>query len=839
MKPSRDEMAATVEVDPDDTLTARPKKTTSRPPPPSLPGRYEDLGPIAAGSFGEVRRVRDTLLDRVLAMKILHAEHIDRDDHRRRFLAEAQITAQLQHPGVVALYDRGELEDGRLWFTMKEVRGRTLREVIDELHAASSPDGWGVTATGWTFRRLVDAFARIAQAVAFAHGRGVVHRDLKPENVMVGEFGEILVMDWGLARRSSGAADPLESVDDEPPLDDSMTRYGDVLGTPAYMAPEQAHGDSRRHGPWSDVYALGAVLYHLLSGRPPYRHGGGGVIVQLLAGPPQPVAEAASGKVSVPAELADVCERAMRREIGERYAGAERLAEDVVAWLDGLRRREQALAQLEQARAFEPEIAAARAQAEEARARARALEAGLRPFDPIEEKRPVWALDDEAARLARAAALAEARWLQALHGALSVDPALPEAHARLADHYRVRLGEAELAHREDDAARFEVLLRTHDRGPHAAFLRGDGAITLVTDPPGAEVVAERYVLRDRRLCPEHHADLGRTPLREAALPCGSYLVRIRAPGRAEVRYPVLVERGGHWDGRAPGEVEPHPIALPDEGELGPDDCYVPAGWCRVGGDREAVDSVRAQRIWIDAFVVRRYPVTNAEYLTFLDDMVAEGREEEAIAACPRPSLGMPGAAGELIYGRDPDGRFVLTAAPGDGAGQVWQPSWPVVLIDWHAATIYASWVVSRTGAPWRLPDELEREKAARGADGRFHPWGNHFDATWACVADSYAADAARVGVERYPLDESPCGARGLAGNVRDWCANVWTADGPAAPGGRLRLAPAAMDAPDLRAVRGGAWTTQADRARSAARFAGRPGMRWRTTGLRLVRSFRG
>src|SRR5689334_22830123 len=135
-------------------------------------------------------------------MKLLRVDHVDRDDVRRRFLVEAQITAQLQHPGIVSVHDRGELPDGRLWFTMEEVRGRTLRDVLDELHA----EGFGATPSGWTFRRAVDAFARIAQAMAYAHSRGVVHRDLKPENLMVGEFGEVLVMDWGLAGRV-GAGD--------------------------------------------------------------------------------------------------------------------------------------------------------------------------------------------------------------------------------------------------------------------------------------------------------------------------------------------------------------------------------------------------------------------------------------------------------------------------------------------------------------------------------------------------------------------------------------------------------------------------------------------------------
>ena len=244
MKPSKDAATQDTEAGFNETVIAAGSGVVlqSAPARVDLPGRYEDLGPIAGGSFGDVRRVRDTLLDRVVAMKLLRAEHADAPHLRRRFLVEAQITAQLQHPGIVALYDRGELAGGRLWFTMKEVRGRTLHEVIDELHAASSPEGFGTTPTGWTFRRLVDAFARIAQAIAYAHSRGVVHRDLKPDNLMVGEFGEVLVMDWGLARRA-GAVEPLEAgapLAHEDTSASGLTHHGDILGTPAYMPPEQS-----------------------------------------------------------------------------------------------------------------------------------------------------------------------------------------------------------------------------------------------------------------------------------------------------------------------------------------------------------------------------------------------------------------------------------------------------------------------------------------------------------------------------------------------------------------------------------------------------------------------
>ena len=172
--------------------------------PAPLPARYEELGAIGSGGFGVVLRVRDRILERVLAMKVLHADLVHSEHMRSRFLTEARITAGLQHPGIIAVHDLGELADGRLWFTMREVHGRTLRAVIDEVHAAAGPDGFLETRSGWSFRRLLDAFARISQAVAFAHRRGVMHRDLKPDNLMVGEFGDVLVMDWGLARHVDG-----------------------------------------------------------------------------------------------------------------------------------------------------------------------------------------------------------------------------------------------------------------------------------------------------------------------------------------------------------------------------------------------------------------------------------------------------------------------------------------------------------------------------------------------------------------------------------------------------------------------------------------------------------
>ena len=335
------------------TEPAPPDSERDQAPPPSqLPSRYRFIDRIASGSFGEIQRVHDTVLDRELAMKVLRWEYIDDRRVRARFLAEAQITAKLQHPGIVAVHDRGELEDRRLWYTMKVVDGRTLGAVIREVHAAAGPDAFRATASGWTFRRLIDAFARISQAVGYAHSCQVMHRDLKPENIMTGPFGEVLVMDWGIARYVGEAGEVLASTRDAvvmpppmgrreraPPPDAETrilpeTKHGEVIGTPAYMSPEQARGQRDLHRPPSDVYALGAILHHLLTGRPPYEGDSNLVWHRVLAGPPRSIAEASRGGPPVPLALVAIAERAMQREIEDRYPDAEKLAQEVLTWLD-------------------------------------------------------------------------------------------------------------------------------------------------------------------------------------------------------------------------------------------------------------------------------------------------------------------------------------------------------------------------------------------------------------------------------------------------------------------------------------------------------------------------
>jgi serine/threonine protein kinase len=233
------------------------------------PERFKLVGQLGQGGHAEVLRVWDPALERCVAMKVLRREHAADERAVARFFEEASITAQLQHPGVVPVFERGRTADGRYFFTMQEVRGRTLKELLREAHAASS--------TTWSQRRLLELFRKVCEPVAYAHSLQVLHRDLKPSNVMVGDFGEVLVMDWGVAV-IHGERSPQPHVA-------GPDAEGSVTGTPAYMAPEQARGEPDL-GPRADVYALGAILYELLTGRPPYTQRNGlEALDALLRGP--------------------------------------------------------------------------------------------------------------------------------------------------------------------------------------------------------------------------------------------------------------------------------------------------------------------------------------------------------------------------------------------------------------------------------------------------------------------------------------------------------------------------------------------------------------------------
>ena len=799
--------------------------------------RYADLGVIGRGGMGEVRRVRDRQLGRLVAMKLLRSELAQRPVTEARFRSEAQVTAQLQHPGIPPVHDAGVLPDGQRWFTMKEVRGQTLHAALRALHGTVRGGRWGITSDGLSFRRLVDSFAKVCEAVGYAHSRGVVHRDLKPDNMMLGAHGEVLVLDWGIAK-ILGQGEAVEAVTSLRDSDDSLqTRFGAITGTPAYLSPEQAQGDPDALSPASDTYSLGVVLYELLTSVVPYQGEQPlAVVTRMLMQERRTVREQLAERHEVPPpvpdELVELCEAALSHDPAARPPDGTAMADAVRAWLEGARRRERAQALVAEAVALGPQAASRRVAAAEARAAAAEVLAEVPAWADEGAKEAGWALQDAAVAADREAERLDLEAERLLSSALSHDPLLDEAHARLVAGYRREHGRAEAAGDQGRATRAELRLRDHLRAlptahpeaaQAAAYLRGLATIDLVTDPPGAEVRLRRYDQRGRRWSLGPPEALGVTPLLGVSVPMGSYLLELSAPGRAPVRYPVSVGRGEHWHGVPPGGSGPAPVRLPAAASIGPQDCVVPRGWYASGGDPEAAGGLEARRRWVEGFVLRRFPATQARWLAFVQDLVDRGDEGTWQIAVPR-ERGTDAGEGSVLYRRS-GGRVSLPEG--------WAPDDPAIMVDFAAAGAYAAWEARRTGQAWRLPMELEWEKAGRGVDGRFFPWGNHFDASWCCLGDSHPGEKRWRSVHSDPVDISPYGVRGLAGNVRDWCNDLWLPDGPVGD----RVAVTAGGAPDAwRVRRGGSWGDMPGRARLADRDWYHPGYLYDYLGVRLARS---
>ncbi len=766
----------------------------------SVSARYVDLGAIGQGGTAEVRRVLDQELQRTVAIKLLRAEHAGHTAAAQRFVTEARVMSRLEHPGILPVYDLGRTGDGRPWFTMKEVRGRTLASLIHD---------------GEPLRRLIEVFRVVCDAIAYAHASGVLHRDIKPANILVGDFGEVLVVDWGLSRPVSESADDLDETEVPGQLK--------ISGTPSYMSPEAAAGEAP--GVAADVFTLGATLFELLTGSVPFTGSSPMAVVARILGGDMPVPHGPH----LDPELVRLCTDAMQREPDRRPSAVE-VARRVGEWLEGARVRERALGLVEQADSLYGQARELRDRAEAAEDEAARMLEGARTFDPERRKHSGWLRQDEAARFRRQAQALDVERLNTLRAALAHVPDLAPAHARLAAYFHGHHQAAEAEGDRDTAERAAALLATHDRGTFAAYLAGTGAVTLLTEPSGAKVELFRYVERHRRLVPEHVRDLGHTPVVAQPLDMGSYLLKIRKPGHHEVLYPVNIGRQQHWDGVGPGASEPTPIHLPGAGELDEDDVYIPAGWFEAGGDPEALDGLPLTRVWVSGFVIKRYPVTVAEYLDFLNDLVEAGRGDDAERFCPRQRAGAQGAQGALLWGRAKDGSFLLVP---DAEGDLWHAQWPVIMVDWFGAMAYADWLAHTSGQPWRLPIELEWAKAARGVDRRRFAWGNFLEPSWSANRDAFADRPMPVPIDQFPIDESPYGVRGVCGNTRDWLL-----DAEPFIHEQRAVVPTDVDRASLglRRRRGGAWLSRAGTARLAKRDLLDPRDRNFAHGFRVVRS---
>jgi serine/threonine-protein kinase len=302
--------------------------------PRSSAGRYGILRPHARGGLGEVFVAHDSELNRTVALKRILGRHADDPASRARFLLEAEVTGGLEHPGIVPVYGLGTAPDGRPYYAMRFIHGDSLKEAIGRFHSATAPRR-DPGSRSLELRQLLRRFLDVCNAIDYAHSRGVLHRDIKPGNVIIGRHGEALVVDWGLAKATgrSGPEGPSEDRPLEPRSSggSAETLPGSALGTPAFMSPEQAAGDLANLGTASDVYSLGATLYCLLTGRPPFEGRDIGRLLEAVRRGEFPPPRAVDPSIDPPLEA--ICLKAMALSPAGRYAAARALADDIERWM--------------------------------------------------------------------------------------------------------------------------------------------------------------------------------------------------------------------------------------------------------------------------------------------------------------------------------------------------------------------------------------------------------------------------------------------------------------------------------------------------------------------------
>jgi eukaryotic-like serine/threonine-protein kinase len=807
-------------------------------------GRYLISEELGVGGLGRVVRATDRIVGRVVALKTLKEGVGMAPDVVERFMAEACVTARLEHPNIVPVYEIGSFRNGQPYYTMRIVKQRNLQDVL----------GSKTLRAEWPLVRLVGAFVQISRALAYAHRLGVFHRDIKPENILLGDFGEVYLADWGNAKTmaDSPIAGPMgkrhSSVPPGGPFftDRRRTTTGEpsgLSGTPGYIAPEQIRGDRARTDHRADIFALGVVLYEILTGQHPFDAPTVlGVILATQTRIPKPPRSVAP---NCPLVLEDLCLAMLTKDPVQRLESADRVALEAEAFLEGAqereRRHEEARRLCELAQLPVERSHGLGEERERLLAKARELLRGVKGYEPVERKRAGWELEDRAAMVEREQAISAAEAIDLFTKALAYDPVSIEARASLSDLYWSRAREAEAERRPALRVYYEALVSEFDVGRYSALLRADALLSLDSNPSGAIVTAHLYVQKDRVLVPVEQRILGRTPIVEARLPPGSYLLVLKRAGYRDVRYPALLARGAHHFGD---------VALYTDAEIGDELVHVPAGSFISGGDPLAPSALAASEQELDDYAIARTPVTFREYCAFLD---ALDRIDPALAERRAPH-DLRGAEGAVVQ-RGPSGLWEPCESLIEGEarrmfppeeGHLWNV--PVVLIDWFDAVAFCRWrseieaaQAHESGAApgplVRLPTEAEWEKAARGTDGRVHPWGNHFDPTFCLMQGSRPFLAQSEPVGTFPTDCSPYGVRDMAGGVREWMGDIhgertWaelTSEPEPAPSTERSASPE-------RVIRSGNWVSMAEYCRTASRSRFFALMRGAGVGFRVARS---
>ncbi len=710
----------------------RPQMAQDQQPPFALPPRYSWLANLGEGGQGSVELVADQDLGRTVALKTIHSHKRDKEELIELF-RESRITGQLEHPHIMPIYDVGQLPDGRLYYTMPQLPGESLHHVL-----ALRRRGNAEALKKWPLVPLLQVLERACQGVGYAHAHGVIHRDLKPANILLGKHGEVLVVDWGIARVQSsvdGASGRLWSRQGE-------ERVERVRGSPPYMAPEQIkHPD--HVSPAADVFCLGVILYEVLCRESPFPGASLDEVVEMLCHErPVPPRERAPS-LRIPAQLEEICLRSLEKYPGHRYSNAGQLATELGDFLSGGKRQDAAAQRLREAESLRSRYRVLVRRKEDGWVDLDARRQAIGEEAPSQKHLQTQRLEEKVGSLERAAdgVFSEAIW--ALHKALSDDPGNTEVQSVLGELYGDRYAEAEWLGAEREQAYFRAMLRQFDDGRWSRWLRSGAELLLETVPEDSPIALYRLEDRDgvlepgELIAPDNHNSWQVAPGRYAIarLPSAA-----SAPGSSthDWYYPVTLDRGS----------KRHLLLdLRGEDSSGERFCFVPGGPAELGGDRRAAGASYRDRPQIEPFALARHPVTVGAYTRFLDWLDAHDPVEARI--------------------RSP------LAQPSRGSADERRPITGISLND---ALAYCDWLRGATGVVLRLPSAAEWEKAARGADGRAYPWGDQMGRDVCASLELGIPQGPPPQVGSFPKDRSPFGIEDCAGGVWEWTGTA-LADG--------------------------------------------------------------
>ncbi|MEK7468514.1 MAG: bifunctional serine/threonine-protein kinase/formylglycine-generating enzyme family protein [Planctomycetota bacterium] len=838
--------------------------------------RY-DLGKeIARGGVGRVVEGIDRKLRREVALKLL-PETAD-PESVERFVREARISAKLDHPNVVPVYDFGDMpgvQGGRqLYLAMKRVKGKDLGEILMDL-ATGQPGA----EDEWTQARLLGIFQDVCQGIAYAHSRGVLHRDLKPANVMLGDYGEVLIVDWGLAK-FIGEAEPERSEPSSAipmPLAD-LTMVGQIVGTPSYMSPEAAAGHADSMDERSDVYALGTILYAILTWRVPFEGVSRDDVINKVkefrfVPPGKRVAETKGPRPgSVAPELEAVCVKAMARYAAERHASARELYDAVRQFLEGASEHErhvhEAAGHVDRGRGLLTRCDELEAQIRELEMRSAEFSGHIKPHQPPVEKRPLWDAEAKLRELRDEKVEKRAQAAAEFREALRLDPGNTEAQSGICSQLVERYLEAE--RRGDRAGMLHVWnsFQGYDKGGEWRYL---------LDAPG-RLELRTWVYACQCLRPATGAfgiefvETASVPWREgkprpdlAVTPEDLPVPAIWSVGAAAKHGHTAachkVERKGVevWVAKikeADRRLTPREERFLGKTPLGP--IELPQGdyqcFLRAQGTPEVRLPVRITRdgLWKQDVTLYAPSEVPDGFVLMPGGPFVKGRGVEEGGELPTADtadafvaqfpvtcadyleylndLCAKGLAADaerrrpkeaerrfwVLEGEGANARFRLPTAEEDPE-LAWEPGWPVLGVTWRDAIGYCEWRSAREGRTYRLLHEDEYEKAARGVDQRAYSFGRSYDGTYSHTNVSLTGPARPMPAGSFAADESVYGVRDLSGGASTWCLNLFD---PALP--------------RVRAVRGGSWGASPAQAHAAVRQSLHPASASLLVGFRLA-----